>query len=49
MKWSVSGIKLSTPGLSGNVSVTVTGVKALCPFSLKHKHLAPLLDIPGNN
>jgi hypothetical protein len=47
--WSISGVKLSTPGLPGGLSVTVTGVKALCPFTLKNKHITPLLEIPGNS
>ena len=47
--WSVRGVRFSTEGLSGAVEVTVSGPKAICPFSLKNKQLVPLLDIPGNS
>jgi hypothetical protein len=47
--WSVRGVRFSTKGLSGTVQVTVSGPKAICPFSLKNKRLVPLLDIPGNS
>jgi hypothetical protein len=45
---AVRGVRLSKPGLSGDLNVTVTGPRAVCPFSLKNKALVPLLDIPGN-
>jgi hypothetical protein len=45
--WSVSGVKLSTAGLSGTLNVSVSGPPATCPFSLKNKHLTPLNDLQG--
>lgn len=47
--WAVRGVRFSTKGLSGDLNVTVTGPRAVCPFSLKNKILVPLLDIPGNS
>ena len=47
--WSVRGVRFSTQGLSATVHVTVSGPKAICPFSLKNTRLFPLLDIPGNS
>ncbi len=47
--WSVRGVRFSKAGLSGDLNLTVTGQRALCPFSLKNKKLVPLLDIPGNS
>jgi hypothetical protein len=47
--WTVSGVKLSAPGLSGTVDVSVSGPRTVCPFTLTKKRLVPLLDIPGNS
>ena len=47
--WKVSGVKISTAGLSGSLAVTVSGPKTICPFSFSGKKLVPLLDLPGNS
>jgi hypothetical protein len=40
--WTVGGVKFSQAGLSGNLNLAVSGPSAVCPFTLKNKHLTPL-------
>jgi hypothetical protein len=45
--WAVRGVRFSKQGLAGDLNLSVTGPRAVCPFSLKNKPLVPLLDLPG--
>jgi hypothetical protein len=40
--WTVSRVKFSAAGLSGNLNLVVSGPPGVCPFTLKNKHLVPL-------
>ena len=43
--WTVSGVKFSQAGLSGDLNLAVSGPSAVCPFTLKNKHLTPLVRL----
>ena len=49
VRWAVRAIRFSAKGLSGDLNLTVTGPRTICPFTLTNKLLVPLLDIPGNS